>query len=253
MTRAVRPLEELPADLRTSYVCARLLLDAKQRLGARGHPEAAAEASQPQAQAVVSGQRLPARDCLADTGGAGGFVLACVRAALLVILLVARTGWMAQALTSLAYLCGEFIWHATRGEHRRQTAAQEGGGAETAQAAAIALAGAAGTPSSCAPSSAGRSIGFQLAAVRTALLAVLLVAGTAWTTNVLASIVYLCGEFVWHDAVRGSAEPRRVAAKDESAIATQYVSAATGTGGARGWMAMLAIGAVCPLRARHFL
>jgi hypothetical protein len=185
-------------------------------------------------------------------------VLASVRAALLVILLVARTGWMAQAQTSLAYLCGEFIWHATRGEHRRQTAAQEGGGAETAQAAAIALAGAAtlhGTPSSGAPSSAGRSIGFQLAAVRTALLAVLLVAGTAWTTNVLASIVYLCGEFVWHDAVRGSAEPRRVAAKDESAIATHsYVSAATaGTGGARGWMVMLAIGAVCPLRARHFL
>ena len=79
MTRAVRPLEELPADLRTSYVCARSLLDAKQRLGGLGHPEAAAEASQLQSQGSQ-----------ADTSGAGGFVLASVRVALLVILLVAK-------------------------------------------------------------------------------------------------------------------------------------------------------------------
>ena len=67
-----------------------------------------------------------------DTGRASGFVLASVRVALLIILLVARPEWMTKTLATLVYLGGEFVWHTILGsgggELRRAAAPEEARG-----------------------------------------------------------------------------------------------------------------------------
>ena len=148
-----------------------------------------------------------------DTGRASGFVLASVRVALLIILLVARPEWMTKTLATLVYLGGEFVWHTILGSgggELRRAAAPEGSDADIArgnhqqqQLQHLSL----------SPPFAGRRLSaFQLASVRAVVLIILLVARTGWTTNVLTAIVYLCGEFAWQGIARGSADITPVAA-----------------------------------------